>query len=479
MEKDIKRQIQILEIITSEKKWFTTVEISKILNCCNKTIMKDISFIKDFLPEDWHIKTKKGKGVRIYLPYNKHRNEITSLLFRESLTFRILQHLFEGETKTIVTLAERLYIQVPSILPALKRVENYLKNFGLKLSKKPLRLEGDEVQIMIMYFDLYLKSYNDTEWPFEGLKKEVIFQYLGTLEESLGISLHMVSKTHISFFIAILLTRKQQGYKVQLNRKFLYFNTETPYYIKIEEISKQLESKFGVSLTVQDKILLTISIKSAKYVYKDIDKEKEESVQYFKQGNLSVYELVKDFINSLEEKLKVDLINDEEFIFALVDYFKRTVYYLQYLCMFERPQKQTIQYMQTEHPETFSAVKEVYTECVKKNEIADYVPVEEIAKVTMYIEVSKLRYTSNYKRALLVTGESESWAEYLSATLTKRFGDKIQISTVFCAKKSDHDISADFIISTIPLDLDSTPIICINSIPTERDYTNIQYYLDL
>ncbi|MRS11275.1 helix-turn-helix domain-containing protein, partial [Bacillus anthracis] len=55
MEKDIKRQIQILEIITSEEKWFTTIEISKILRCCNKTIMKDISFIKDCLPEDWHI----------------------------------------------------------------------------------------------------------------------------------------------------------------------------------------------------------------------------------------------------------------------------------------------------------------------------------------------------------------------------------------------------------------------------------------
>lgn len=136
--------------------------------------------------------------------------------------------------------------------------------------------------------------------------------------------------------------------------------------MKIGRIFEKLEREFGVSLTVQDKILLTISIKSSKYVYKDINKEKEESVQYFKEGNLSIYELVKDFINSLEEKLKVDLISDEEFIFALVDYFKRTIYHLQYLCMFERPQKQTIQYMQTEHSETFSAVKEVYTEFVKK-----------------------------------------------------------------------------------------------------------------
>lgn len=74
----------------------------------------------------------------------------------------------------------------------------------------------------------------------------------------------------------------------------------------------------------------------------------------------------------------------------------------------------------------------------------------------MYIEASRLRYTSNYKKVLLVTGESESWAEYLAATLAKRFGDKIQISTVFFAKKSDHDVNADFIISTIPLDLGST-----------------------
>lgn len=53
----------------------------------------------------------------------------------------------------------------------------------------------------------------------------------------------------------------------------------------------------------------------------------------------------------------------------------------------------------------------------------------------MYIEASRLRYTSNYKKVLLVTGESESWAEYLAATLAKRFGDKIQISTVFLLKR--------------------------------------------
>lgn len=81
MEKDIKRQIQILEIITSEEKWFTTIEISKILRCCNKTIMKDISFIKDFLPEDWHIKIKRERELEFIYPIINIEMKLLSYFF--------------------------------------------------------------------------------------------------------------------------------------------------------------------------------------------------------------------------------------------------------------------------------------------------------------------------------------------------------------------------------------------------------------
>ncbi|MGH0590409.1 BglG family transcription antiterminator [Bacillus mycoides] len=482
MEKEIKRQIQLLEFISGEKKWFTTIEISGILGCSNKTVMKDISLIKDFLPIDWEIKSRKGKGVRLYMPLSTSSKEVSALLFRESLTFQTLDILFKGRVKTSVSLAENLYVQVSVIPNILKRVEKYLKNFGLKLQRKPLKIVGDEIQIIGMFYDLYLKSYMYSEWPFLEYNREIILQYLEHLEKLLGISLHLCSKRYLSYYIAIWLKRKQQGYQINLKGSFLYYNVETSFYKNISFIETQFKKEYHINLTTQDKIILTIAIKRSKYVYKDLNKQKANNIYCLKKGDITVYKMVKEFIYMLEEKLEEELMHDEEFLFSLIEYFKRTMYQLRYLYILEQPQDRTTQYIKEKYFESFLKIKEIYTQWAKKNDIADYIIDEEIAKITMYIEASKLRYNLKYKTVYLVTGENESWTEYLLAILTRKFGGGLQISIKFfmdLSGEKEEELNVDFIISTIPIYFDSIPVVTIHSIPTERDFTNIQHFINL
>ncbi|MGX1461274.1 capsule synthesis positive regulator AcpB [Bacillus thuringiensis] len=481
MEKEIRRQIQLLELLSSEKKWFTTIEISKILECSNKTVMKDISLIKDFLPLDWDIKSRKGKGVRLFMPLNTSSKEVSALLFRESLTFQTLHLLFKGRIKTSVSLAENLYVQVSNIPSILKRVEQYLKKFNLKLQRKPLKILGDEIQIIGMFYDLYLKSYMYCEWPFLGYSQEKIIQYLENVEKLLGISLHLCSKRNLSYYIAIWLQRKKQGYQANLKESFLYYNVETSFYKSISSIEIKVKKEYHINLTTQDKIILTIAIKRSKYIYKDLSKQKAENIYFLKKGDIPVYKMVNEFIFLLEEKLEEKLMHDEDFIFSIIEYFKRTMYQLRYLFILEQPQERTTQYIKEKHFGDFLKVKEIYTQWARKNNIADYITDEEIAKVTMYIEASKLRYNLKYKKVYLVTGENESWTEYLLAVLIRKFQGKIQISINFfldLSKDKEEELNVDFIISTIPLYFDSIPVVIIHPIPTERDFTNIQHFIE-
>ncbi|HDZ1822746.1 TPA: capsule synthesis transcriptional regulator AcpA, partial [Bacillus anthracis] len=159
MEKDISRKIDLLNILIEEKRWFTLFELEKNLNCSSKTIRKDISIINDLLPKTIFIHSKKGKGVKLSLPQNQSISEAISNLLKKSLTFLAIQQLLEERSNTVTSLADKLYLPISSTNIVLKRVSKYIKKFGLSLEKKPLRIVGDEFQIILMFSERYLESY--------------------------------------------------------------------------------------------------------------------------------------------------------------------------------------------------------------------------------------------------------------------------------------------------------------------------------
>ncbi|HDR4320598.1 TPA: capsule synthesis transcriptional regulator AcpA, partial [Bacillus anthracis] len=217
MEKDISRKIDLLNILIEEKRWFTLFELEKNLNCSSKTIRKDISIINDLLPKTIFIHSKKGKGVKLSLPQNQSISEAISNLLKKSLTFLAIQQLLEERSNTVTSLADKLYLPISSTNIVLKRVSKYIKKFGLSLEKKPLRIVGDEFQIILMFSERYLESYPDTEWPFTEYKEEMLIDYINYIEEKLEIVFYSNDKRRMAFIMTILFKRIKQGHKVKFS----------------------------------------------------------------------------------------------------------------------------------------------------------------------------------------------------------------------------------------------------------------------
>ncbi|XOS90710.1 helix-turn-helix domain-containing protein [Brevibacillus laterosporus] len=329
MRKEKHRQIQIMKLLGGENRWFTVKELSEKIGCSYKTVAKEISIMKDFLPSGWEICSVKGKGVQLFLPDSSSINEVISLFVRDSFTFQVFQQLLEGNSKTVSQLAENLFIQGPSLQNVLRSVGKHLKTYKLQLQRNPLQIVGNELQIIMMFFELYTSSYTNKEWPFVEYE-ELCLQYLDEVEEALGITFDVCDRHKLSYYIAILLIRKKQGYQINLGNQFSQYNIGTPYYHTISTILDQLTSDYNISLTPEDKVVITIVIKASKHAYKDIDKVKKEALQYFQEGKIQVFIYMKDFIHMLENRIKKSLIHDEEFVFTLIDYFKRTIYTLKY-----------------------------------------------------------------------------------------------------------------------------------------------------
>lgn len=127
-----------------------------------------------------------------FLAPDQSISEIISKFFKRSLTFLTFQQLLEHDFNTIASLADKLYIPLSSMNKVLGKVEARLEKFGLSLTKRPLRIVGDEVHILLMFSDLYLEAFVGKEWPFTEYSKDRFDSYISHIEEKLGITLLLV-----------------------------------------------------------------------------------------------------------------------------------------------------------------------------------------------------------------------------------------------------------------------------------------------
>ncbi|MGI2728964.1 BglG family transcription antiterminator [Bacillus cytotoxicus] len=474
MEKDIKRKINLLNILVEEKRWFTLAELGSKLHCSNKTIRKDISIINDLLPKNIVICSKKGKGVKLSLSQDQSITEATSNLLKKSLTFLALQQLLEGRANTVTSLADRLYLPVTSTNDVLKRVSRYIEKFGLCLEKKPLRISGDEFQIIFMFSERYLEAFPDTEWPFTEYKEEVLMDYVHDIEKKLDIIFYSNDKRRLAFIITILFKRIKQGHRVKFSEWIVKHTAESIHYKKIFEDKNIIKVNKNRPLNIEEQVLLVIVVKLSRYINNSGNTLKQEELLLYKEGKTIFYKCVNDFIRLLEQELKIELANSDDFVYGIVEYCRQTYHILKFLPRIKAPEKDTCKYIKKHYPETFDLVKRAYTKWGKEMGLTD-IPDEEFAKVTMRIIATGKQHNLHKKKVLLITGEGKSWEEYMKSCINKRYGNQLEFvegnAKIFQGNMENLDI--DFIITTIPLETNWNSIVYVSPILQERDFYEI------
>ncbi|CAH2464416.1 MULTISPECIES: BglG family transcription antiterminator [Bacillus cereus group] len=479
MERDINRQIGILRILSEENIWFTILELEQKLGCSSKTIRKDISIINDVLSPNSSICSIKGQGIRLFLAPDQSIAEVISKFFKRSLTFLTFQQLLEQNFSTVSSLADKLYIPLSSMNKVLSRVEAHIEKFGLSLAKRPLRIVGNEVQILVMFSDLYLEAFVGEEWPFTEYKKEVFERYLSYIEEKLNITLFISDRRRLIFFMAIFLKRKEQGYSFKLDKEMIDCNVASLYYVKIFKNSENISFEEEILQTVEEKVLFIIALKIARYKMNNHEKSKQEELMHYKEGKIHSYLPIVHFIQLLEQEVGVKLKDNDEFIYGMIDYCRRLFYKLRFMPYLKRPNRSTTNYIKEKYNSTFCLVEKAFNQWGETLYI-NPIPEEEIAKVTMRIIAKQVENHIEHKRALLITDEGSSWKSYMKSVLIRKFGKKLKIEDeVYGAdlEESVQLMDIDFVVTTVPLHIESKPLICVSTILQERDLKEIEAVL--
>ncbi|PFB53817.1 hypothetical protein CN404_12720 [Bacillus thuringiensis] len=469
------RQQQIINILLQDLNWHTLEKLAAHAQCAVKTVRKDLDYLKDKLPSDWHIQLMKGKGVKLYKPPHSSHTSVYSFFKREDMMFRVLDQLFQKQHDTVTQLADSLYVQVSTLSPVLVRIQEYLRYFDLELHKKPLRIVGKEAHIVYMFYELYFTTYGWEEWPFT--EETDVFSYITQLEDKLQITFHPSYIQRLAYLLAVVIRRKKQGYKMRILPVHKTMITETPFYRKIEQLASVL---CGVSLTKEDRILITIAVNCCIYVHTNQDKYKQEVLEHFHAGSPTVYQYMQSLVAKLEEKFTIPFGEDEEFVFCLVQYIRQISYRNQFIPTLTSPWSDWQEQIKRKHARTFQQVRSVYTEWVQESPVLNQVAEEDILTITLQVEGSFHLSQKHRKKVLLYVGDYVLWKRYLTSVLYHEFGNTLSIVSEDVLDIHTYEIqklNIDGIISTIPLKEREIPIFQISVVPTRRELDDIQGFL--
>ncbi|PEF61519.1 hypothetical protein CON35_24790 [Bacillus cereus] len=469
------RQQEIINILLQDQKWYTLEELAEQAHCAVKTVRRDVHYLKDHLPPDWHIQLVKGKGVKLHKPSHSSQTSIYSFFKREDMRFRVLDQLFQGQVHTVQRLADSLYVQVSTLSPVLYRVQRYLRYFDLELLKKPLRIAGKEAHIVYMFYELYFNTYTWEDWPFPDQTE--VFTYISQLEATLDIQFYPAYKQRLAYVLAIAVQRKKQGYEMKILPIHENIIRETSFYHKIKKLPAVL---CGVSLTQVDRIFMTIAVNCCMFVPSNRNQYKQEVLQHFYEGTSTVYQYAQDLVERLEKKFNIPVHHDEEFLFCLLQYIRQVSYRNQFIPTITSPSSDWQEQIKQKHAITFEHVRSVYTAWVQECPVLQHATEEDILTITIQLEATFQLSQAYRKKVLLYLEDSVLWKRYIQGVLYHEFGNTLSIvpeEVLDIHTCNVQTLGIDGIISTIPLQEMELPIFQISVVPTQRELDDIQVFL--
>ncbi|HFL3270454.1 TPA: transcription antiterminator [Clostridioides difficile] len=482
-----KRLLTLFKLLNESDDKITCKTLSNHLKVSERTIRNDITSINGTLEKNGAIiKIKKGEGYYIDILNLALYQQYLALISDDIMDSSeipdspiernqyILKYILYNNTYIkLEDLANSLYVSKFTILNDIKRIKPILSKYNLILVSKPyygVKVEGKEIDIrrcisnnMInRNFENYIIGITDREIE--------LFNNVDLIELQ-RVVLSEINKFNINFLdfnlknfiihLAITIGRILDGYCLDnvLDVVLTDFQSNTT----VENIFNYIESKYTIIISKADRV----------YLYNHFITKSSLLDNVSNRVDTKIIEYVEEILEVINNQYTFDLRNDSVLFDDLVLHFKSILNSKSYNLNKVNPLINTIK---SNYPLAFeitlNAIEKVF-----KNSIYSLTE-DEIGYVSLHIGAGIERFfQSNIKckNVVLVCGSGYGSSRLLEVQLNKVFHDKINIlqclsfNQFLASELSDVDI----IISTIPLNHDSIPIVLVDLKLLKKDIENI------
>ena len=496
------RQLQVLKYML-ENKTQASNEIAEKLDIHPRTLYRDLNKITGWIEENNILPSGELNAGFEVLWEGEARRKLEKLIEKDIETTRyepekrrfiiLSELLLSSEPVKIFYLADKLNVTENTVISDLDKVESFLKDYNLKLVRKPglgLYLEGEEKRIRnaimnIFYQGLDLKDVRElikrklTESTSEKTHINIADRLLGlveeetikrveeiihSMEEELGETLTDDAYIGLLIHTILAISRLKSGDTIKISEEILSSLKLTPEFEVAEKASSKLEEEFGIVIPVDEIAYITMHLRGAKVNNEKLPSEKGTYLKY------DVADIVNRMLVRASRLTGIEFEKDKDLYMGLLIHLKPAITRLELNMPIRNPLLEAIK---DQYNELFKLSQTILK--VLEDELSCKVPEEETGFVAMHLGAYLERKKSIKKEninVLVVCPSGLGTSRLLSSKLSKEIGEIEVVGHTSIEEAEDflaEHPSVDIVVSTVNLGEKEFDYIVVNPLLTDKD----------
>ncbi len=483
------RQKELLRLLLLHEEGALHIkDLAEELSCAEKTVRNDLDRLEAFLQdyEGAHLYRKPGIGIGIEIDEHDRSEIMRSLLINEpkSLEERLFEMTFQLLTShkplTLQYWADRYYVPKASIKRDIETITNWLQRFGLELiSKQRLGnvVQGSELKKrnalahlpeLIPAFSNGNNVVLDLFLPYEiATMRKALKEMQHTY--SIAFTDEALDSLLVHALIMVKRTRQKSPVFIEQNEKDGTLTHKEYQYATW--LFNQLEEAFQLKFPEEEKVYYTWHLISAKRM----GEGPEQGLHY----NEETRQLVDALLERMAKLTLFPFEKDRILRDGLTVHMHSVISRIRYHFPITNPLLANIKRM---YPYMFSMIILSLEEICKTFDIE--IPEDEAAYILLHFQaaIERLEGKREYekKKALIVCHMGIGMSHLLEAKIEQQYQD---IEVVACLGKAEvHEFlkqnSVDFIITTVPLEIESTDTIVISPLFGQEDKKKLSQFVE-
>ena len=311
LSKKQRRQLQLLEILIKEKRWFHLKELAKRLDCTERSLKEDLSNLRSTF-DDFLIESSTN-GIKISYEDSVGLEVIYHHFFKESQAFDLIEYLFFNKDVSNEYICRKFDLSYQSFYRLIRTINQKLQTkYNVKIDLKPLNLVGDEVDVRFFYAQYFAERYYYMEWPFPEFKEEAVTDLITFFFFKLyGYPLTFSLLRSYKVLLTVYLSRIKQGYFIDMPTNYDVYKDQYQGVTNVEGMLRYFSLQLGVELN--EKVLeqfFIIFIQENFYFSPESLVEAAETDPYAKEST----RLIKDMFKDLCYTYDLDIENLDEML---------------------------------------------------------------------------------------------------------------------------------------------------------------------
>lgn len=475
-----KRLIDLFENLSRDK-YQSALYLSKALEVSDKTIRKLIKQLNEIIQYSGaSIEVKHGYGYRLSIEDEEMFKNYLKREFKEKASEipntseerieYIKEYLLKSDDYIkLDELSEELYISRKTITNELKKIEQELNSYNLKLVRKPnygIKINGEEFDLRLCRASCIAIKCSSKKISTEDKRcMEDIASVIHTCLHRCDFNISDVALQNLLVHIFVAIERIKEEHNIVFQEEQLeQFSLESEL-ILANKIAKEIEKKFNISYPKSEIKYIAVHL-AGKKIY---DSQKEKNLVVTQK----IYDLVTEMLEKIYESFKIDFRDNLELRMSLSQHIVPLEVRLEFDMTLRNPMIKEIKerFLLAYSIATFACgvLGQAYGKQLEEDEIGYFA-------INFALALERDKYDIRKKNILVVCSSGKGSSQFLKYKYIERFGkyiNEIQTCDVHSISKVNMKY-IDYIFTTVPIsEKVSAPILEVQYFLEDEDVKNV------